>query len=282
MSHPDPYWDHLQTVQAVAAAGVEPPAEWVALRDRFDALFPDNPTFGLRDRLARAVINPQPDDDLPLLKAAVTAEGLGNNQAFGHIRAAVLDELRRIYSTVAQQNYQAIAKQFDQAAKRFADAAALADPEGDPASMISQPDKSRKAYLDSESHANQLTRLIPALCGAATLATGIDVHPANQQLVLPLCVDVSTGKRRSLWDGWDTTSGRTGRWGALAKLCATIRAHPLTEPLTEYRRALPVEQRRRQAPGQPHGILEYYTFDPESDVEQIDPFHEQPGRMRAV
>jgi hypothetical protein len=271
------YWEHLQTVQAVEAAGVDPPAAWVSLRDRYEATFPDNPTFPLRARLATAVVNPQPDDDLELLKAAVVAEGFGNTPAFAHIRGTVLHELQQIYGTVAQQNYKAIAKQFDQAAKRFTDAATIADPEADAASMLDQPDKTRKAFLDSESHANALTRLIPALCGAATLATGIDVHPTNQQLVLPLCVDVGTFRRRDVWAAWDVSTGRSQRWGALARIGATITAHPLDPPLTEYRRALPVEQRRRQAPGQPHGILEYYEFDPEDDVEQIDPF--QPGRM---
>jgi len=136
MTYPDPYWEHLQTVQAVQAAGVEPPAEWVALRDRFDALFPDKPTFPLRDRLAQAVISPQAGDDLELLKAAVTAEGLGNNPAYAGVRAAVLHELRRIFGTVAQQSYEAIAKEFNSAAKRFTDAAALADPEGDATALL--------------------------------------------------------------------------------------------------------------------------------------------------
>jgi hypothetical protein len=276
----DPFYDHCQLVQAVTNAGVQPPPAWEELRSRYETALPDNPQYPLRQRLAQAIINPKDGDDVDLLRAAVIAENFGPNTAFGFVRGEVLDELRRIYADVAKDTYAAVGAKFSAAVKRFTTAAeAAGDPEADAAEMLHKPDKARQAYLSCESYSNELTRLVPPLAAAMTLASGVDVHLSNQQLLLPLCVDVDGGiTRRQLWTAWDVSTGRTQRWGALHAAGAAIRAHPLTEPLTEYRRALPVEQRRRQAPGQPHGILEYYTFDPEDDVEPIDPFRET-GRM---
>jgi hypothetical protein len=63
---------------------------------------------------------------------------------------------------------------------------------------------------------------------------------------------------------------------------AFTRACPLDQPLAEFRRALPTEQRRRQRAGAPKGELEYYTHDPETDVQPIDPVRRPTGRGVAV
>ena len=99
--------------------------------------------------------------------------------------------------------------------------------------------------------------------------------------MLPLCIDTTTHTRRGLWTAWDT-DGRCGHWSALHRLGVAIRACPLDQPLAEFRRALPTEQRRRQRAGAPKGELEYYTHDPETDVRPIDPVRRPTGRGVAV
>ncbi|MGA7054528.1 MAG: hypothetical protein WBZ37_25325, partial [Mycobacterium sp.] len=199
--------------------------------------------FPLRERLTNAIIN-DTDDDIAELKALVCAEVLAapGNQGSAAVTAGVVHELKRLYSDAAPDNYRAVAKQFDNAAKRFTDLAELVDVEGDAAALLNEPDKTRQAYQDAESFANQVTRLLPAMAAAMTLATGVDVFLGHQQLMLPLCVDVDSGKRKDLWTAWDVkNTGRTGRWGALHAAGATIRAHPLDVRLTEHRRPLPYE-----------------------------------------
>ena len=121
------------------------------------------------------------------------------------------------------------------------------------------------------------------LAAARTVATGTDVHPANQLQVLPLCVHLDGHKRRELWDAWDVgQQGRAGRWGALHRAGITIRAASLDGPLTEYRRAAPIERRQRQRAGAPRGEIEWYMFDPETDVEPIDPVRRPTGGAVAV
>jgi hypothetical protein len=233
----DPFYDHTQLVTAVTNAGVPPPAEWTALRQRFDAYIALQ--FPLRQRLANALINGT-DDDIAALKALAVAEQLAQagSQASGDIEARVLHRLREIYAAVAADNYRAVAKQFDDAATRFADTAATVDVEADPASMIDKPDETRQAYLAAESFANQLTKLIPPLAAAATLATGTDIHPADQPAVLALVADTSGHKRRDVWAAFDQQTGRCGRWGALQRAGVPIHAASLAG-LQPYRRPLP-------------------------------------------
>jgi alkyl hydroperoxide reductase subunit AhpC len=97
------------------------------------------------------------------------------------VQRQVLRRLREIYSTVAADNYAAVAAQFDKAAKQFTDLAATCDVKADAATIIDKPDKVRRAFLDAESHANAINRLLPALAAAATLARGFDTMPQQTQ-----------------------------------------------------------------------------------------------------
>jgi hypothetical protein len=112
-----------------------------------------------------------------------------------------------------------------------------------------------------------------------TLATGVDVFLGNQLLVLPLCCDVSNTKpdaRRIVWDAWESTAPRCGKWGALHRAHIPIKAHPLDQPLAEYRR--PAELELRARPGPTPGSVEQYWADPETDVEPIDPVRRKNGK----
>jgi hypothetical protein len=61
------------------------------------------------------------------------------------------------------------------------------------------------------------------------------------------------------------------------KLGVPSRAAAL-EGFAPYSRLLPLQERQRQQPGAPRGIVERYLFDPETDVEPIDPRRRPTGR----
>jgi hypothetical protein len=224
-------------------------------------------------RMTDAVIGGDPDADIPLLKALAAAEAMDpatGGKAVAHLGDRVLHRLREIYAAGA--NYAKVAALFDDAAQHFCDVANIVDIESDAASMIDKPDKVRRAYLDAESFANALTKLVPPLCAAATLATGIDIHPSDQLAVLPLVADTSGHKRRAVWDAFDTTGGRCGHWGALHRANITIRAADLDTYQKPYRRPLPIRREQQQVPGAPRGEIRWVEIDPEErHPEPIDP-----------
>ena len=118
-----------------------------------------------------------------------------------------------------------------------------------------------------------MTRLIPPLCAAATLATGIiDIHPSDQLAVLPLVADTSGHKRRAVRNAFDTKGGRCGHWQALHRANITIRAAELEHYQQPYRRPLPVQRVQEQIPGAPRGEIRWVEIDPEErHPEPIDP-----------
>jgi hypothetical protein len=93
------------------------------------------------------------------------------SRAVAHLRDHVLHKLRELYGAVAATNYQAVAKQFDDAATRFTEVASTVDVEADAASMIDKPDRQRKAYLDAESFAKPVDEARRAAVG------GHDISP---------------------------------------------------------------------------------------------------------
>jgi hypothetical protein len=194
------------------------------------------------------------------------------SRAVAHLRDHVLHMLRELYGAVAATNYQAVAKQFDDAATRFTKVASTVDVEACAASMIDKPDRQRKAYLDAESFANQLTRLVVPLSAAMTLARGVDVHPSDDLAVLPLVCDVTGHNRRAVWNAFDTKGGRCGHWQALHRANITIRAAELYHYQQPYRRPLPVQRVQEQIPGPPRGEIRWVEIDPEEwHPEPIDP-----------
>jgi hypothetical protein len=276
------FHDHIQLVEAIADVGVQPPEGWTALRQRhadYMAL-----QFPLRDRLAGAILEGT-DADLSALRALVVAEQLAQtgSQANAHVEGVVLQRLREIYAAVAADNYRAVAALFDGAAQRFGDTANTVDVEAGAATMIDKPDKARQAYLAAESYANELTRLTVPLGAAATLASRRDIHPGDDLAVLPLVAD-TTGKRRTIWDAWDTKGGRCGHWGALHRAAIAIRAADLDTYQQPYRRPLPITHEQRQVPGAARGVIEWVSVDPEepAPVYPIDPVRRPTGRGVAV
>lgn len=245
-------------IRHVAAAGIELPPDIDQLRQRLKDFHRGSGSTPMRDRLAEAIITADPTADMPLLWAAALAE---SNAATGivaelhdGIRLQINRAIRACYAEVALPTYLAIAAKFDTAAQALTAAAAVVDVEAPADVAIAYPTKQQQAWRDAAVAVADLHRLIPALKAAAVLAEVCDDDPDHD---LPLAVDPADLPRREVWHAWDTdhrddqtqrraknagaltvaevTRSRTGRWGALLRLGATLRACP-PEVFTPYRR----------------------------------------------
>ena len=241
----DPLEDHIQLVDTVAAAGTPPPPGWTALHGRLQdfANLDSASQTPQRDQLTAAIVGGT-DAAIPVMRSLALAECANQQQVqtvTAHVRNAVYQRMRELYDGAAA--YTQVATKFDQAAKRFVTAASTVDVEADPVSMIEAPDKARKAWLDAEGFANGLTRLLPAMSAAATLAGIADAD--RDVALLPLCADLSGVHRRRAWESWVREGGRCGRWSALLKVGAVLRACPLAEH-EWYAEPRPLERRQEQ------------------------------------
>lgn len=236
----DPLLAHTSAVDTLAAAGITPPPEWEALRQRITA----TPADTMLARFTAAVLDGNPDADLAALQAGALAETLATPQqqaiVNNAVRAAAVRRLRDLYAPHAAPNYDKVADAFDAAATKLAKAVAVIDPNTDPATVISADAKTRSAWADAELAATDLARLVPILQAAAELA---GVSTETREKLLALTVDATGLHRRRVWEAFDQDRGRGGRWAALLAAGATIRAHrPITE-LQPYRLPRPMEER---------------------------------------
>ncbi len=274
---------HINRVEILAAAGITPPKDWIALRDRFDT-YRQQPKPAL-DRLVAAIVTGAKDEDTVALKAHALAESCAPQQEAtvdNRVGAAVEFRLIETYAAAAAGNYAKAANQFDALAKQFTDAAAVVDPETDAAVMarVDVPDAQRRAWGDAERFSYELDVALTTLVCAAELA-GLRVGRERDEHLLALAVDAGSLHRRKVWAGWETTTGRTRRWGALVKLGATIRAYRPLENLEKYRRPRPLEHRQEQQPGAPRGYVVNVTVDPEDADYKPNP-QQRAGRMVAT
>jgi hypothetical protein len=153
--------------------------------------------------------------------AEATALPPAEAEVNNNVQGAVLARLRGIYSPHAKGNYQQLADQFTTTADRLTDAMTVCDPDASPEDIVNATAKVRTAWSEAQQLALQLTAQMPALHAAANLA-GITVNTPEQ--LLALVVHADGAHRRRVWEAWDTTDGRTGRWGARIRLGSTIRA----------------------------------------------------------
>jgi hypothetical protein len=264
----DRYYDHTQLLGALLDANLPAPEAWSELRLRYENFLALQ--YPVLEKLISAVVNGD-NDDVGGLRALAMAEQFAQSggQPAEALRVAVTTKLREIYADVAADNYQAIAKKYNDAAQRFTDAANLVDVEADASSMLTAPDKSRKAYLDAESYSNAISRLVPALAASATLLTGIDFALSNEMILLPLCINTTNQHRRRAWEGWNTKGTRTNRWGALHRNGIQIVANPDPASITDY--ALPRPFIQHREPTRERGVYEISIVDPEDNPDAVTP-----------
>jgi hypothetical protein len=99
--------------------------------------------------------------------------------------------------------------------------------------------------------------------------------PSANLATLPLCVDTSNHKRRTIWAAWDNKDGRCGHGAALYKAGITIRAASL-DNFEPYRRPLPLQNVQQQVPGQPRGTVQNVVIDPE-EAQPVEPLEPRRG-----
>jgi len=256
---------HIAAVERLADSGLPAPADWQALRDRWQAAA-EGHDGGAQAALNHAIVTGDTEADLPVLTTLALAEAQATPVHRATVRnaiaAAVYPRLCELYGTVAMKNYTAAAGAFNKAAQRFTKSAAIVDPEADPTSMVTADDRTRKAWTDALIAARELDAAEPVLAVAAELC---GAHTGTPEQRLPLTVDPGIAHRRRLWEAFDST-GRCGRWPALLKL-ATIRALPDPGSLEPYRRPLPLEVRQERVKG-PYVGIRQVTVDP-CDAEHI-------------
>ena len=278
---PNPLADHLNRVETVEAAGVPAPEAWRALHGRLQDFLRLADQTPARDAVTAAVTNGAPD--VPMLRCLALAEVANHGQVEAvhrHVSNTVLRHLLEAYDAPAA--YAQLAAKFDAASKRFVTAAGLADPEADAASMLEQPDKVRRSWLDSEGFGNELSRLVDPLAAVAALA---GVSDTDQDTIrIPLCVNVDGHHCRHLWTAWIKRDGRCNRWSALHQLGVEIRAASIDGGIEAYREPKKLEYRQqdiRDADGRVIGTRRI-EFDPEDNpggLPRIDP--RRPGKAGA-
>ncbi len=252
---------HLSAVESLSSAGISPPPEWAALRDRY-AAFIEMGNHAV-DRLAAEVAKPS-GADLTLLRNAAMAEELGTAEADASInsrvQAAVLGQLEALYSPVAQRNYRTAAERYNHSAKRFTDAAKTVDVEAAGETLVTATTAQREAWLSGPALAGDLEEALRPLLAAASLAGApadvayisgaTDVGTTEYQLALAL--DPGKAHRRKTWVSWSKTDGRTGKWGALHALGVKLRASD--DPrVTPYKRP-----EQPVAVARPSGQVQYW------------------------
>lgn len=199
------------------------------------------------DRLAQAVIAGDTDAQ-PLLWSAALAEQqatpAGATEIVAGVRQRIHAAIRQHYNLTADQTYGKVAALFDAAARQFTDAHHAIDCEAPAELVVDLPDKARKLWRQEPELAADLDRLAVALHACGVLAGRCE---DTDDGTIELTVDVGDCDRATIKDCWDireaekraarnaaaagpftgrpeATHSRTGRWGALLKAGATIRA----------------------------------------------------------
>ncbi len=254
----EPMTRHVNLVKKVATV-VEPPPDWTTLLDRFTTFTTMTGSAG--DRLAAAVIDG--DDTVPELRTLALAEAAGEAKptiaaaVINRVRADVLPKLEAIIAEHSDAIFNAVADGFDAIAEQFTAAAKLADPEADAETMVTANAKQRSAWSEAPVLAAQLDEIIPAVQAAAKLC-GAD--GPDTLTLLPLVLDPDGCHRRVVWEAFNST-GRAGRWSAIAAAGIPIRCHRDPASIAPYRLAKPFEQRAETR----NGEHRTYWVDPEDD-----------------
>ena len=159
--------------------------------------------------------------------------------------SAVHRKMIELYAEVATKNYQQLADQFNTAATEFTTVVATVDPEAAAETLITAPAKEREAWSRATLLSGTLDGLIPALRAAADLA---GTSTRDEPTLVGLLVYPNGAHRRRLWEAWWSKTGRTGRWGAIIKAGAKIRAAELAD-VHPYRGPRPLERRQEERDG---------------------------------
>ncbi|WP_131806209.1 hypothetical protein [Mycolicibacterium conceptionense] len=252
---------HSGAVSLLEKNGVPAPAEYVALRERIDSF--KAISRPLVDRLVEAVLSGKDADRVAEYRAAAIAEQI-RSDVDETVVTAGWRRLKEIYSTVALDNYQAIAARWNAAAEEFTAAVGVVDPGASADVVIELDSKSQKLWKRGRELSAQLDELSVILQTAGMLA-GISNAETNQNspvtgqwqdgmksMLIGLCADPGDLHRRQVWQEWDRG------WAATVQLGVTLRAADL-ETFEAYRRPRPLLERRVVE----NGVARFQVVDPE-------------------
>jgi hypothetical protein len=229
-----------RAVETVITAGGSTTSEYERILNRWLEFNERESTA--QGQLAAALLGDAPIERLAELYGLALAENSGPQEkavVTNELSARVFPALTSEYAKTAAANYTTLAEKFNSTAAAFTKAAGTIDPETPAEQLIHASEAKRRAWTDAGVHSMELTSQMPALMEAARLA-GTPVNRPDDALGLTILT--GTLHRRRVWEAWATTTGRTGKWGALLTLGATIEATPLDE-YTRYREPRPIETR---------------------------------------
>jgi hypothetical protein len=281
--HRDPA-EHFDKALRLISSVAELPPDIVVLRTRL-AEFTGRAGTPMIDRIAAAVVDADDSADVDLLWSAGLAEVASNEQLRNHLLSSVRNRvhsaIRSRYAAHAIPVYEGIAALFNDAAQKFSQAATIVDPELVADAIVDGADKERAAWRSAANSADEMRRLIEPLHFAAMLA---GICGSDRDELLALTVDAAGLHRRAVWQAWQIedaeakarraadshsafttgigpTRSRCGRWSALHKLGATIRACPADE-YADYPRPLPMREVVENTQGGPRRVF----VDPEDEL----------------
>ena len=254
---------HLVNVDRILAFGGTVTSAHRDIRNRWQQ-FTTVELHGM-DRLRAAVIDGEGDLEEAYSDAIIDHAADGRSQAIVNATIAreVLAALTTEYATTAASNYATAADRYNSTAKRLSEALAITDPDAPEGEMIGVPRKISDAYLSVPLVVLELEQHLDDLALAARLAGVYNI--ADETMLLPLAARLGKLHRRRVWEAWQTSTGRAGRFGALIKAGATLAAPATVGDLQPYREPEPIQVKQHRVEGAPRGTWEKIETDPEDE-----------------
>jgi len=233
------YGNHIESVEMVASAGGQIPAEWTRIREAYETKYEyrqDDFTF----RLVEAIVDAESSDtDVSELRAITLADAVSSVQgtqggnAYGTasglldetVRRSIAGKLINVYNKVADANLRVVAKAFDIEWNRFTELAVKVDPEIVSDKLVGRPMDIQTAWLEIAEVSKRLDILLSVLGEAYNLASTVArIVNDDSRLGLVLAPTAVGKERKAVWDAWSATGNRCGRWSALLALGETVKA----------------------------------------------------------
>ena len=175
------------------------------------------------------------------------------------VAQATLDALREEYAkSNAKANHQLAVDQYNEAAQALTAALAVVDPDLTADEVLLLDQTARDAYLAAPMLAAQLTQAEEFLQASAALARVPEADTKRTQIALAINWDKA--HRRRVWEAWDNTDSRAGKWKHLIDTGAQLHAEQLDE-IKDFAELAALEVRQKAGST---GIRQF-NHDPEDD-----------------
>lgn len=268
MSNPQFAANFTRDTRTVLANGAQFTDRHRDIEARWDT-FTAMPLVPAAERLATAIINNAPAEELQLLTDLAAAESLGHGGAIPSALARARKHITRALKDEAAESgrnaHRLFTEQFNTAAEQFTTLATIQNPATPGDRIVGLPKKAQDAWLHGRKLVDDLNRLEEALGAAARLA-GVWVDPMHTGHRLGLVVTRGTAHRRRVWEAWTSPN----RWTDLVNTGATLHAVDLDkyEPFREPRTVIYNQGNRidvEDYEDTPHARDLFHAFDSNSN-----------------